>query len=124
MAAQVRKEVVKEGSGPQVTKGKKYSAEVTLYIEDLSSGKLTPSGWSTRADNDQPLGNPFQFSPGVNLIEGWTQGALQMKVGERARIHVPPSLGYGSQTMGSPKGPWYIPANSNLCFDLEITNVV
>uniref|UniRef100_A0A6B2LXJ5 peptidylprolyl isomerase n=1 Tax=Arcella intermedia TaxID=1963864 RepID=A0A6B2LXJ5_9EUKA len=55
------------------------------------------------------------------MIEGWTQGALQMRVGERARVHVPPQLGYGGQTMGTPNGAWYIPANSHLCFDLEIT---
>jgi FKBP-type peptidyl-prolyl cis-trans isomerase len=43
-----------------------------------------------------------------------------LQVGERAMIHVPAHLGYGSQTMGSKGGGWYIPANSDLCFDLEI----
>jgi len=121
--ADVRKEVLKEGTGPQVVKGKKYSSEVTLWIEDTATGTLKPSGWSTRGADDRPLGQAFKFEPGVNLIEGWTRGALLMKVGERAKIHVPSQLGYGGTVMGSQKGPWYIPANSNLCFDLEITSI-
>lgn len=45
---------------------------------------------------------------------------LQMREGERALIHVPPSLGYGPAAQGSPGGAWYIPGNSKLLFDIEI----
>ena len=89
---------------------------VTLYIEG-ADGSLTPAGWSTNG----PKGTgPFTFSPGVNLITGWSIGASSMQIGERAKIHVPSAVGYGSQPQGSKGGAWYIPANSNLCFDLEI----
>ena len=43
-----------------------------------------------------------------------------MKEGERAFLHVPASLGYGDRPMGSPGGAFYIPANSDLLFDIEI----
>jgi FKBP-type peptidyl-prolyl cis-trans isomerase len=87
---------------------------VTLYIENADKS-LTPAGWSTKDTG------AFKFSPGVNLIPGWTIGALSMKVGERAFIHVPAHLGYGAQPQGQQGRGWYIPGNSNLCFDLEIT---
>ena len=99
----------------------RYAAHVTLYIE--KDGKLTPSGWSTRQENGGD-GKPFEFQPGFQLIEGWSQGVLQMKVGERSKLHVPANLGYGSQPMGKPGGAFWIPANSDLCFDLEVLKKV
>ena len=43
-----------------------------------------------------------------------------MREGERAVLHVPSSKGYGASAQGSKGGAWYIPANSNLHFDIEI----
>lgn len=43
-----------------------------------------------------------------------------MKEKERAWLHVPASKGYGASPMGSKGGAFYIPANSNLLFDIEI----
>lgn len=59
----------------------------------LSLTCLSPcTGWSTRKENGGD-GKPFSFQPGKNLIQGWTDGVLQMRVGERAEIHVPSALG-------------------------------
>jgi len=91
---------------------------VTLYIEK-EDGTRQPSGWSTRKEEGGD-GKPFAFTPGVGLIQGWTDGVLQMKEGERAELHVPSHLGYGSSEMGSKGSAWHIPANSNLLFDIEI----
>jgi len=105
-------------SGKPVTTSNTYKSMVTLYIEE-KDGKLTPSGWSTRKEhggNDQP----FSFQPGKGLIQGWTDGVLKMKQGERAEIHVPPSLGYGDADMGKKGAGWFIPGNSHLLFDIEI----
>ena len=43
-----------------------------------------------------------------------------MREGERAKIHVPSAKGYGAAPQGQKGGGWYIPANSNLLFDIEI----
>jgi len=45
-----------------------------------------------------------------------------MKEGERSWLGVPSEKGYGGRAMGSPNssGGFYIPANSNLLFDIEI----
>ena len=105
---------------PAVQRGYRYSSHVTLYIENKDDGSKTKSGWSTRQEDGADKDTPFVFEPGVNLIEGWTEGVLQMNEGERANLHVPPELGYGSRPMGNPNGPFWIPANSHLLFDIEI----
>ena len=102
----------------KVTKSHAYSSQVTLSIE-ADDGTLTPSGWSTRAEKGGN-GQPFSFTPGQGLIEGWTEGVLEMREGERAVLHVPYAKGYGSSPQGSKGGAWYIPGKSNLHFDIEI----
>ena len=68
-----------------------------------------------------PQDQPFSFQPGVGLIEGWTEGVLKMNEGERSWLSVPSAKGYGERAMGSPGGAgFYIPANSDLLFDIEI----
>jgi len=56
----------------------------------------------------------------MNLIEGWSQGVLKMKEGERAWIHVPSELGYGQYSVGSKGGAFYVPGGSDLVFDIEV----
>lgn len=124
-AAVVVVEPIAAGSGPAVSSDHQYRSMVTLYIEEAASSdsdnrKRTPSGWSTRVEDGAAEDMPFVFQPGVNLIAGWTEGVLQMAEGERALLHVPASLGYGSRPMGSVEGSFYIPANSDLLFDIEI----
>ena len=119
MASEVRVEITTPAlTNAKVTKQYEYDAQVTLSIEN-PDGSLTPSGWSTRKEGGGD-GSPFSFTPGRNLIEGWTTGVLQMREGERAKIHVPYAKGYGTSAQGSKGGAWYIPASSNLLFDIEI----
>lgn len=120
----VRVQVISPGNGPPVTTSSRYRSHVTLYIEE-KNGVKTPSGWSTRHDDGAPEDHPFTFQPGVGLIEGWTEGVLQMKEGERSWLHVPTEKGYGDKEMGNPESKgtsygFYIPANSDLAFDIEI----
>ena len=107
----------------RVTYDHRYRSMVTLYIQN-SDGSRTFSGWSTRQADGASEDKPFEFQPGVNLIEGWTQGVLEMMEGERALLHVPPELGYGERPMGRPGGTFYIPASSKLVFDIEILGKV
>jgi FKBP-type peptidyl-prolyl cis-trans isomerase len=119
-AQDVTVDVIKKGSGPPVTTAHRYSSHVTLYIKN-DDGSKTPSGWSTRKSDGAATDQPFAFQPGVGLIIGWTEGVLKMTEGERSWLTVPSEKGYGAQSMGSPGGSgFYIPANSNLLFDIEI----
>ena len=112
-------DVTKPSNGPRVTADHRYKSMVTLYIENDDGGK-TPSGWSTRKEHGAAADAPFEFQPGRNLIVGWSEGVLQMNEGERALLHIPSEKGYGGNPMGSKGGAFYIPANSNLLFDIEI----
>ncbi|KAL7461351.1 hypothetical protein ACHAXS_001769 [Conticribra weissflogii] len=120
-ANEVRVEIIQPGNGPSITTSHRYTSHVTLYIENTSDGTKTKAGWSTRRSDGAPKDQPFTFQPGVNLIEGWTEGVLQMKEGERSWLHVPAEKGYGERPMGNPNGGgFYIPGNSDLVFDIEI----
>jgi FKBP-type peptidyl-prolyl cis-trans isomerase len=63
----------------------------------------------------------FTFTLGTNppqVIAGWDQGIVGMKVGGTRTLVIPPSLGYGSQGAGSA-----IPPNATLVFQVQLLNV-
>ncbi|MEI8344231.1 MAG: FKBP-type peptidyl-prolyl cis-trans isomerase [Candidatus Moraniibacteriota bacterium] len=64
-------------------------------------------------------GTPFDFTIGQGqVIKGWDQGLLGMKVGEKRTITIPADLGYGATGAGSS-----IPPNSTLIFDVELVSI-
>ncbi|XP_055817437.1 peptidyl-prolyl cis-trans isomerase FKBP43-like isoform X2 [Solanum dulcamara] len=63
--------------------------------------------------------SPYKFRLGdKDVIEGWNLGLDGMRVGDKRRLTVPPSVGYGSQGAGE-----NIPPNSWLVFDIELIGV-
>jgi FKBP-type peptidyl-prolyl cis-trans isomerase len=69
-------------------------------------------------DSSLARNEPFQFVLGSNqVIKGWDQGIVGMKVGGKRTISIPPELGYGANDYGS------IPGNSTLIFDIELLKV-
>jgi peptidylprolyl isomerase len=70
-------------------------------------------------DSSKDRGTPFQFVIGRGqVIQGWDQGVMQMKVGETRRLIIPPSLAYGNRAVGA-----VIPANATLIFDVELLGI-
>ena len=64
-------------------------------------------------------GDPFKFTLGKGeVIKGWDQGVVGMKIGGKRRLRIPPDLGYGAA--GSPPT---IPANAGLVFEIELVSI-
>jgi len=78
------------------------------------------TGWLTDGTQfDTSVGKqPFQFPLGGHrVIAGWDEGVAGMKVGEKRKLIIPSSLGYG------PDGNGPIPGNATLVFEVELLNV-
>lgn len=94
-------EVVGKGASPSVGKHVKVH-----YTGTLENGKKFDSS----VDRDQP----FTFVIGVGqVIPGWDEGVMTMKVGGKRKLIIPPNLGYGARGAGG-----VIPPNATLLFDL------
>jgi peptidylprolyl isomerase len=98
--------VVGTGATPQ--KGQTVSVH---YTGTLENGK--------KFDSSRDRGTPSDFRIGVGqVIKGWDEGLMSMKVGGRRKLVIPSALGYGPQ--GRPPN---IPGNSTLVFDVELMGV-
>jgi len=73
----------------------------------------------TKFDSSVDRKQPFNFQLGVGqVIKGWDQGLTDMCVGEKRKLTVPPSLGYGDQGAGD-----VIPGGATLHFDVELLSI-
>lgn len=51
-------------------------------------------------------GEPLDFTVGIGqVIQGWDQGLLGMKVGGRRRLEIPSEMAYGKRGAGAQIGP-------------------
>jgi peptidylprolyl isomerase len=70
----------------------------------------------TKFDSSVDRGQPFQFSVGRGqVIRGWDEGVLTMKVGGKRNLIIPAGLGYGAQGAGG-----VIPPHATLFFEVEL----
>jgi peptidylprolyl isomerase len=79
------------GDGPEARAGQ--SATVHYVGVAHSTGQEFDSSWNRRS--------PFSFQlGGGQVIAGWDQGVVGMKVGGRRKLVIPPHLGYGDRGAG------------------------
>ena len=108
--ASLKVEDLIEGNGPAAKAGDKLSVRYVGVLYD--NNKEFDSSWKRGKA-------PFQFTLGQGqVIPGWDQGLLGMKVGGRRRLTIPPDLAYGAQGQ-----PPTIPANAPLVFDVDLTKI-
>jgi FKBP-type peptidyl-prolyl cis-trans isomerase FkpA len=103
------------GSGPAITSGAKAVVQYTGWLYEASA----PDHKGREFDSTQSTGHPFSFVIGAGqVIKGWDQGVLGMKVGGRRRLIIPADLGYGDVGAGN-----VIPPGAALVFDVDLTAI-
>ena len=105
-------EILEEGTGAVAENGDQVHVHYTGWLwEDGQKGK--------EFDSSLGRGTPFRFALGMGqVIPGWDRGVKGLKVGTKARLIIPSSLGYGPRGSGGS-----IPPNADLCFDVELVSI-
>jgi FKBP-type peptidyl-prolyl cis-trans isomerase FkpA len=105
--SELKVEKYHEGTGAQAMKGQTVKVHYTGTLEN-----------GTKFDSSRDRGEPIEFPLGAgHVISGWDEGIAQLKVGDKAKLTIPPSMGYGAR--GAPP---VIPANATLIFDVELVD--
>ena len=105
-------EIIKAGAGASPQAGRSVTVHYTGWLDNNGQP-------GTKFDSSVDRGQPFTFVIGVGqVIKGWDEGVLGMKVGEKRRLIIPATLGYGARGAGN-----LIPPNATLIFDVELLNV-
>lgn len=99
-------EIIKEGSGVAIVNGQTATVD---YVGSLTDGKIFDAS-KNRGDSG------FSFSLGAGqVIKGWDQGVLGMKVGEIRKLTIPSELAYGANGI-----PGTIPGGATLVFEVTL----
>jgi len=103
------------GTGAEATNGSRVSVTYTLWLYDAAG-----SASKGRQVDSNVGGNLLQFTVGSRqLIPGFEQAVLGMRVGGKRRAYLPASLAYGSS--GSSSG--VIPPNAALVFEIDLVSI-
>lgn len=97
------------GDGAEATVGSTIDAHYVGVA--LSTGEEFDASWNR--------GAPLAFQLGVGqVIRGWDEGIVGMKVGGRRRLLIPPTLAYGDRGAGN-----VIKPGESLIFVVDLVNV-
>jgi peptidylprolyl isomerase len=102
-------EDLETGDGDEAKTGDTVSVQ---YVGiDFETGEEFDSSWER--------GEPFQFQLGSGqVIQGWDEGVVGMKVGGRRQLVIPPDLAYGKEGQPPSIGP-----NATLVFVIDLVSI-
>ena len=103
------------GTGAVASPGNTLTVNYTGWLYDATAAQNHGKQF------DSSVGRaPFSFKLGAGqVIAGWDQGMVGMKVGGKRTLVIPSALGYGS----SGAGGGLIPPNAVLVFDVELISI-
>ena len=103
------------GGGAAVAAGQTAVVQYTGWLYETSAKDHK----GREFDSSRNTGRPFRFVVGTgNVIKGWDQGVLRMKVGGHRRLIIPADLAYGDVGAGD-----VIPPGATLVFDVELVAI-
>jgi FKBP-type peptidyl-prolyl cis-trans isomerase len=107
--------VLKAGNGDAVGAGKIAVVQYTGWLYEASA----PDNKGKQFDSSRTGGQPFRFPVGTGqVIKGWDQGVVGMKIGESRRLIIPADLAYGDGGAGG-----VIPPGATLVFDIDLVAI-
>jgi FKBP-type peptidyl-prolyl cis-trans isomerase FkpA len=108
-----------EVSGKKEVKNMKEVAAKGDIVSMNYTGKLTDGTvFDSNVDPKFKHVEPFEFTLGVGqVILGWDEGIVGMKVGEKKTLTISPEKAYGTRGQGP------IPPNATLVFDVELVSI-
>ena len=90
----------------------KFDILTVNYTGKLEDGTVFDS-------SKNPGRDPFRFTVGLGqVIQGWEEGFVGMKIGGTRTLTIPPEMGYGARGAGD-----VIPPNATLIFEVELLEV-
>lgn len=101
-------EDVKIGDGAEAQPGQMVTVHYTGWLTD-----------GRKFDSSKDRFDPFVFHlGGREVIAGWDEGVVGMKIGGTRKLSIPPELGYGARGAGG-----VIPPNATLVFEVELLGI-
>ena len=104
------------GEGAEAVAGSNVKVNYTGWLYNAAR----PDQKGAQFDSSLSEGRvPLEFTLGVGqVIPGWDQGLIGLRVGGQRRLVIPPSLAYGGSRAD------IIPPNATLIFDVELLEIV
>lgn len=104
----LRYAIIEEGTGPKADSGDIVTVNYSGYLAKDS----------TKFDSSVERDEPLTFQLGSHTVmAGWDEGIKLLHKGAKARLIIPPALGYGNRPNR------IIPPNSTLIFDVELVDI-
>ncbi|KAM7203788.1 FKBP-type peptidyl-prolyl cis-trans isomerase [Naviculisporaceae sp. PSN 640] len=111
----VVKTTIAEGHGNRPKPGDVVEIQYTGWLKDASK----PGGKGAKFDSSDDHGGDFKVRIGVGVvIQGWDEGVLEMREGEKATLDITSDYAYGERGFRG-----HIPPKADLIFDVYLKKI-